>query len=314
MDSPFVLVAGILAIYAGLLLFVTVVLRSRKTVAIGRRRPQQQETSSSALTKLTNSAVSAITKSLQGRQLRFANADKFEQAGLKIRVGDFVLMAGAGTLVGAILGFVLGGLALGLLFAVVVPILFVVGLNTLASRRQAKFAEQLPDTLQMLSGSMRAGHSLLRAVDGAASEAESPMGEELRRVVNESRIGRDLTESLLETAARMKSEDFLWVAQAIETHREVGGNLAELLDNVNETIRERAQIARQVRALSAEGRTSGVVLVSLPIIMFFLMMLVNPYYATTFLTTVPGWIMLTVVVIMLLVGTFWLSRLIKPKY
>lgn len=315
MDSPLLLVVGLVAVYAGLAGFVVFILRSRRVVSPERRRPSEAAAGkTSALSKLTDSAVSAINKGLKGRELRFARADKFEQAGLKIRAGDFVLISGVGALVGAILGFILGGLGLAFLFVIVVPLLFVVGLNILASRRQGKFADQLPDTLQMLSGSMRAGHSLMRAVDGAADEAEAPMSEELRRVVNEARIGRDLTESLLDCAGRMKSQDFLWVAQAIETHREVGGNLAELLDNVNETIRERAQIGRQVRALSAEGRMSAIVLVALPIVLFFLIMFINPSYAAMFLTTVPGWIMLAAVAVMLTIGSLWLSRLIKPKF
>jgi tight adherence protein B len=315
MDSPLLLVVGLVAVYAGLAGFVVFILRSRRVVSPERRRPAETAAGkTSALSKLTDSAVSAINKGLKGRELRFARADKFEQAGLKIRAGDFVLISGVGALVGAILGFILGGLGLAFLFVIVVPLLFVVGLNILASRRQGKFADQLPDTLQMLSGSMRAGHSLMRAVDGAADEAEAPMSEELRRVVNEARIGRDLTESLLDCAGRMKSQDFLWVAQAIETHREVGGNLAELLDNVNETIRERAQIGRQVRALSAEGRMSAIVLVALPIVLFFLIMFINPSYAAMFLTTVPGWIMLAAVAVMLTIGSLWLSRLIKPKF
>lgn len=314
MDSPLVLVAGLIGVYASLIGIVVFVLRPKKTVSADRRRPGTGQSKPSALSKLTDTAVGAINKGLKGKELRFAPADKFEQAGLKIRSGDFLLMSGAGALLGAIVGFMLGGPGIALLCLLMVPVLMVVWLNVLASRRQGKFAELLPDTLQMLSGSMRAGHSLLRAVDGAAEEAESPMAEELRRVVNETRIGRDLTESLVDCSGRMKSEDFLWVAQAIQTHREVGGNLAELLDNVNGTIRERAQIHRQVRALSAEGRTSAVVLVSLPIVMFFLMMLINPYYSHTFLTTVPGWIMLATVVVMLVVGSFWLNRLIKPKY
>jgi tight adherence protein B len=183
-----------------------------------------------------------------------------------------------------------------------------------ASRRQTKFAEQLPDTLTMLAGSMRAGHSLLRAIDGAADEAEAPMGDELRRVVNESRIGRDLVESLLETAGRMKSQDFLWVAQAIETQREVGGNLAELLENVNATIKDRAKLSRQVKALSAEGRMSAGVLIALPIFMLVIICFMNKTYAATFFTTVPGWLMLGAVGVMLTIGTIWLSRIIKPKY
>jgi tight adherence protein B len=112
----------------------------------------------------------------------------------------------------------------------------------------------------------------------------------------------------------MKSQDFLWSAQAIETQREVGGNLAEVLENVNETIRERAALARQVRALSAEGRMSAGVLLGLPVVMLILLCFMNPTYASTFFTTVQGWLLLGVAAVMLSVGAFWLSRIIKAKY
>ncbi|WP_336857614.1 type II secretion system F family protein [Sinomonas albida] len=282
-------------------------------MSLARRRPVA-EASDSALSKLTDGAVGAINRGLRGRQLRFIAADKFEQAGLKIRAADFLLMCGAAFLAFGILGFLLGGTGLGVLLALVAPFAMYVWLNLKASRRQAKFAEQLPDTLQMLAGSMRAGHSLLRAVDGAAEEAEAPMSEELRRVVNETRIGRDLIDSLLDTAGRMKSQDFLWVTQAIETQREVGGNLAELLQNVNETILDRAKLARQVKALSAEGKTSAIVLVALPIVMLVLISWLNPKYGSIFFTTVQGWIMLAVAAVLLTIGSLWLMRLIKPKY
>lgn len=313
MDSPLVLAVGLAACYAALTLVAVLFARSRRTVSLARRRPVA-EASDSALSKLTDGAVGAINRGLRGRQLRFIAADKFEQAGLKIRAADFLLMCGAAFLAFGILGFLLGGTGLGVLLALVAPFAMYVWLNLKASRRQAKFAEQLPDTLQMLAGSMRAGHSLLRAVDGAAEEAEAPMSEELRRVVNETRIGRDLIDSMLDTAGRMKSQDFLWVTQAIETQREVGGNLAELLQNVNETILDRAKLARQVKALSAEGKTSAIVLVALPIVMLVLISWLNPKYGSIFFTTVQGWIMLAVAAVLLAIGSLWLMRLIKPKY
>lgn len=313
MDSPITLIAGLLAVYAALGAFVVLFLKSRRFVPLNRRRPQVED-STSTLSKVTEGAVGAINKGLRGRRLRLLNADKFEQAGLKMRAADFLLICGAALFVGGLLGFMLGGVGIGLLLAIAGPIVLLVWLNVKASRRQSKFAEQLPDTLTMLAGSMRAGHSLLRAVDGAAEESESPMGEELRRVVNETRIGRDLVESLLDACARMKSEDFLWVSQAIETQREVGGNLAELLENVNGTIKDRAKLARQVKALSAEGRMSAGVLISLPIVMLVAICFMNRTYAVTFFTTLPGWLMLAAVAVMLTVGTVWLMRIIKPKF
>ncbi len=313
MDSPVILLTGLMAVYAALFVFIFFVAKSHRAVPLDRRRPESRD-SESALSKVTQGAVGAINRGLQGRQLRVLRADRFEQAGLRIRAADFLLMCGASFFALGVLGFMLGGLGVGTLLALIGPAGMLVWLNIKASRRQSKFAEQLPDTLTMLAGSMRAGHSLLRAVDGAADESEAPMGEELRRIVNENRIGRDLVESLLDTAARMKSQDFLWVAQAIETQREVGGNLAELLVNVNETIMDRAKLARQVKALSAEGRMSAGVLVALPIFMLVVICFINPSYAGVFFGTVPGWLMLAAVALMLTAGTFWLLRIIKPKF
>ncbi|MDR6620913.1 type II secretion system F family protein [Sinomonas atrocyanea] len=313
MDSPVLLISGLVCVYLALVAGAVVLIRSQRTVSLDRRRPGTVA-GNSALTKATDTAVAAINRGLKGRDLRFLAADKFEQAGLKIRTGDFLLMCGAGALAAGILGFLIGGLALGLLLALIAPGGLLAWLNIKASKRQASFAEQLPDTIQSLAGSLRAGHSFLRAVDGLAEEAEPPMSQEMRRVVNETRIGRDLVDSLVATSARMRSQDFLWTAQAVETHREVGGNLAEVLENVNETIRERAQLARQVRAISAEGRMSAGVLLGLPVVMLVGLSLINPHYASTFFTTPIGWLMIAGAVTLLGIGAFWLSRLIKPKF
>ena len=147
------------------------------------------------------------------------------------------------------------------------------------SRRRAKFADQLDDTLQLIAGGLRAGHGLIRSGRrGRAATPTRPTSEELARVVNETRLGRDLADALAVTAQRMQSDDFEWVAQAIAINRETGGNLAEVLDQVGKTIRERNQIRRQVSALSAEGRLSAIVLVALPIVVFLFLAVIQPTY------------------------------------
>lgn len=315
MDSPIILVIGLAAVYGGLCALVLLLAKSRRTVARDRRRPGAVPNQSDAmLARFTDAAVGAINRSLHGRELRLVRTDKLEQAGLKLSRGDFLFMCGGGALLGAVFGYVLGGFGPSLLFLVLVPVGMILWLSLKASRRQAKFAAQLPDTLQVLAGSMRAGHSLLRALDGASRETEDPMGAELSRALNEARIGRDLVESLVDLAGRMKSQDFLWTTQAIETQREVGGNLAEILENVNETIRDRSQLARQVSALSAEGRLSAYILIGLPIAFLVILSFINPLYSTVFYTTLPGWIMLAVAALLLAVGSLWLFRMIKPKY
>ena len=201
-----------------------------------------------------------------------------------------------------------------MLLLLVTPVGLALFLNVLISRRRKKFDEQVPDSLQMLAGGLRAGHSLLRSVDAAAEENEAPMKEELNRVVNETRIGRDLGESLGEVARRTDNDDFASITRAIEIHREVGGDLAQVLDHVGETIRDRNQVRGQVRALSAEGRMSAMVLIALPIVMFIGLTLFNPLYSKVFLTTIPGYLMILASAVLLSVGGFWLSRLIKPKF
>jgi tight adherence protein B len=312
-EAPVMMVAGLLMIFTAIIVLFVVVLKPASGIPLSRRRPDVA-TASSKLTVLTESAVGVINKQLKGRNDFLVSREKLERAGLKTQPADFLLMMGAGALVGSVFGFLLGGLFFAVLLIAVVPAGMLAYLSLLTSRRKSKFDEQLPDTLQMLTGSMRAGHSLLRAIDASARETDAPMSEELSRIVNETRIGRDLGESMLDVSARTGSEDFAWISQAIEIHREVGGDLAEVLDHVGETIRDRNQIRRQVKALSAEGKMSAAVLMGLPIVLFFALIFINAQYARTFTTTVPGFLMLGAAAVMLTAGGFWLSRLIKPKY
>lgn len=306
-------IAGFLSIFAAVIIMFTVVFKSRNVIPVSRRRPEAAA-AASGLTRLTNSAVGAINKRLKARNGFLVDREKLERAGLKAQPADFLLMMGAGAFGAAVLGFLLGGFFAAILLLAAVPAGMLGYLSLLTARRRSKFEEQLPDTLQMLTGSMRAGHSLLRAIDASAQESDAPMSEELARIINETRIGRDLGESMADVSKRTGSDDFSWISQAIEIHREVGGDLAEVLDHVGETIRDRNQIHRQVKALSAEGKMSAAVLMGLPVVLFFALIAINAQYAKTFTTTVPGFMMLGAAAVMLTAGGLWLSRLIKPKY
>ncbi|RAX18431.1 type II secretion system protein F [Pseudarthrobacter sp. AG30] len=304
---------GLFLVYTSLALLFVFVWKGRPGVPLSRRRPEIAQQSSN-LTRLTNQAVGALNRGLKKRPTSIFNREKLEQAGLNKEPGDYLLIAGTVTLVATVAAFLLGGLGMSILALVVTPFLLYLGLNFLISRRRKAFDAQVPDTLQMFSGGLRAGHSLLRAIDAAAQENDGPMAAELTRIVNETRIGRDLGESMADVSRRTASEDFYWIAQAIEIHREVGGDLAEVLDHVGETIRDRNQVKGQVRALSAEGRISALVLMALPILMFIGLVLFNPTYSRVFTTTFVGFAMLGAAIILLSVGGLWLSRIIKPKY
>jgi tight adherence protein B len=258
--------------------------------------------------------VESVDQFLAGRSLRFFNREALENAGLKMSQAEFFILILAGALVGALAGLIVGGAALAVLLVLLAPFVGHLTLGFLGGKRRNKFDEQLGDTLQLLSGGLRAGHSILRAIDAAASESQSPTSEEMRRVITETSLGRDLLSSLNDTAERMRNEDFVWIAQAIQINREVGGNLAEVLDQVGETIRERSEIKGHIKSLAAEGKFSGYILMALPIGIVAMLMLVNPGYMDKMFSHPLGWVMIAASVILMTVGGLWMRKIIDLKF
>lgn len=311
--NPAFLAIGIGLCFVALSIVLIVTLGSgRGQIALSRRRPGVSD-SRSLLTKATDQATSFVERRV-GRGASFGSRESLDRAGLKMSQADFILLVACAAVTAGFIGFVVNGIAFGILFLLATPMAAIILLKFLTGRREAKFEDQLGDTLQMLAGGLRAGHSLLRSVDAVAKETEAPTSEELARIVNETRLGRELRESIQDAAQRLRSEDFDWTGQAIEIHREVGGDLAEVLDHVGETIRERSQIKGQVKSLSAEGRLSAYILTGLPITLFLWLSVANPSYVGTLYTTFLGWIMLVVGALLLIAGAFWLSRVIKIKF
>jgi tight adherence protein B len=312
--SPLLLAAGLLAVTGGLLLLALVVLPAGpRRVPLSRLDPTVAPPAS-ALAGASAAAGTAVERALARRGRVASGTAALERAGVTMALPDVVLLVGTATVVLGALGFLLGGVLLALLLAALAPLGTKVLLGFRRGRRQAAFADQLDDSLQLMASSLRAGHSLLRAVDAVSTEAASPTAEEFARIVNETRVGRDLGDALDEVAERMASDDFRWVAQAIGIHREVGGNLAEVLDTVGHTIRERNAIRRQVKALSAEGKLSAVVLMSLPFGIVGFLSVTNPAYLAAFTESLIGWCMTAAVVVLLVIGGLWLKKTVAIRF
>ncbi|WP_104081787.1 type II secretion system F family protein [Cryobacterium sp. Y11] len=287
-------------------------------VPLGRRRAPGVAPRS-GLTRLTDRTVGAIDRLLRQRNVVPFTASELEQAGIRLQASAFVLMVISASLVSALIGLLLGvgtgwAMPLMILFAALAVIGAKIWLQQRTARRRAKFADQLDESLGLLAGGLRAGHSLMRAVDAVSHETESPTSEEFARIVNETRIGRDLSDALENTAVRMRSDDFHWVAQAISINREAGGNLSQILDQVGHTIRERNEIRRQVKALAAEGKLSAWVLILLPIGVFAFLLITQPNYFSGFLGNTIGIIALIVAVILLVAGSLWMMAVVKVKF
>jgi tight adherence protein B len=309
-----VLPLGVGLLFAAVLLFSYALLAMGGTgVPLERRRPVQDR-QDSQLTRFAGSAVNLLDGFFSHRKVRLFNREALENAGLRMSQGDFFVLVLAGALVGAVVGLVVAGPLLAVLFVLVSPLAAHLVLGALAGKRRNTFDQQLGDTLQLLAGGLRAGHSILRAIDAAATESLSPTSEEMRRVVTETSLGRDLQSSLNDTAERMRNEDFVWIAQAIQINREVGGNLAEVLDQVNETIRERSEIKGHIKALAAEGKFSAYILMAMPVGIVTMLMLVNPGYMNVMFTHPLGWGMIAASVILMTIGGLWMRKIIDLKF
>lgn len=282
-------------------------------VPTDRRRPVQNRPDSQ-LTRFAGSAVHLFDGYFAQRKVRLFSRDALENAGLRMGQSDFFVLVLAGALVGALAGFVVAGPLLAILFVLLVPLAGHLVIGFLTGKRRSLFDQQLGDTLQLLSGGLRAGHSILRAIDAAATESQSPTAEEMRRVVTETSLGRDLQSSLTDTAERMRNDDFVWIAQAIQINREVGGNLAEVLDQVGETIRERSEIKGHIKSLAAEGKFSAYILMAMPFGIVAMLMLANPGYMNSMFSHPLGWIMIGASLIMMTIGGLWMRKIIDLKF
>lgn len=317
--NPFVLGLGIGVGLLALLVFILFVIAPPAPRVARDRRLAPGVEHVSGITKLTQKTTAAIEAAGSKRKSRMFGPEELELAGIKSDPSSFVVLVASGASVAALIGVLLGfangtWLLWAILLALLTPFVAKLIISSRTSKRRGRFADQVDDTVQLIAGSLRAGHGLNRSIGAVASEADAPTSEELARVVNEVRLGRNLADSLHTTAERMKSDDFEWVAQAIAINQETGGNLAEVLDQVGKTIRDRNEIRRQVRALSAEGRLSAIVLVALPIVVFLFLLVVQPTYFSTFFTHPLGIIGLVVAAILLIIGSIWTAFTVRVKF
>ncbi len=280
---------------------------SRRPSATGPRIDTDQ-----ALAQASNAAAVVLHRNttLEARIVR-----RLETSGSDLKPGEWLLVHGAVFLGVGTMGLLLGSgsIVIGLLFLVGGAVGPWVYLGMRGSRRQRAFSASLPDTLQLMSGSLAAGLSLAQSVDTIVREGVEPIGSEFKRVMVETRLGVPLEDALEGVAERFESKDFAWAVMAVRIQRQVGGNLAELLDNVAATMREREYMRRQVAALAAEGKLSAWVLGGLPPVFLLYLVVANRDYVMPLFTEPLGWLMLTGAGTLLALGVFWMSRLIKVE-
>ncbi|MFC7431459.1 MULTISPECIES: type II secretion system F family protein [unclassified Agrococcus] len=308
--TPAMIGAGIVVL--GIAIALLAVLQPTRTrLPRDRRRPAVRE-GEGALSGAADVASSVMARVIRSRASGLARS--LDLAGLRMRPQDFAVLVVVGAVVLVAIGVVLGrGLLAIPMGASAVGFAYGFVRFRIAKRRKA-FAGQLGSTMQLMSSSLRAGQSMMQALQSVARESDEPTAGELTRVVNETRVGRPIVDSLEEAADRMESVDFRWATQAIAINREVGGSLSDVLDGVAGTIRERDQIRRHVSALSAEGRLSAVILMGLPVVVALFLVFTNASYLSPFVEHPLGPILLGLCGLLMLVGGIWLKKTVEIRF
>lgn len=259
--------------------------------------------------------VPIISSLLEGKDWSAATAKRLESADMRFTVSEFVaLRVFAGLLLSVIALVVIGSGLIGFLAVIVT---FIVGfllpnfwVSMAIGRRVSRLNSQLPEALTLISNSIKAGFGLMQSFEMASREMEHPIATEFRRMLYDINVG-SLTEDALQAMAdRCGSDDLDIVVTAMLIQQSTGGNLAEILDNVAHTMRERTRIRGEIKTLTSQQMLTGFVIGGLPIVMVFLFTLVNPAYMDPLFTTALGNLMLAGACVLEFFGIMLIKRIL----
>jgi tight adherence protein B len=265
--------------------------------------------------KVARAALGWMAQLLRSSNAERGLAERLDLAGIARKPAEWALLGvSACAALSALLTLLVGNIVIGVLAGIVVGYVtmrLIVSMRI--SRRRNAFRDQLPDVFQLIASSMRAGMSLPQALDSVVREDSQPAAGEFSRALAEARIGANLEDALDAVAARMDSVDLRWTVMAIRIQREVGGNLAEVLSQTVATMRERASLRRHVRALSAEGRLSGYILIALPLALAAFLLLTDRSYLRPLWTTPIGVLLIIVSAVLFVIGVIWMRAAVKVE-
>jgi tight adherence protein B len=239
-------------------------------------------------------------------------AETLARADLRLKSSEWVLgVAGAGVVLGLLLWLRFGNPVFLLVGPPAMWMFSGIALKVLQSRRTRAFDRQLGDTLTLLSNALKAGYSFAQAVNTVAKSASPPIAEEFARATREMALGISVDDALNHMVKRNMSEDFDLMVTAVQIHRVVGGNLAEILDTIAHTIRERVRIKGEIRTLTAQARASGWIITMLPIGLAVMLSVISPDYFNPMFSHTMGIVMLAIGGFSMLVGFAIIQKIVK---
>lgn len=311
--SPILLLGGGIFILFLLIIGVIVSITSERSLVeerLGRfleddRAQPEQDDGGSIITEWLNRRVA---KSSMGDRV----ARELARADLKFKVAEYYALVFMSTAVTALLAYIIQpnivSAIIGGIIGFFLPRFYVKRQQVV---RLNKFNDQLSDMLNLMVNGLRAGYSTMQAMEAVSRELPAPISDEFHRVVQEMQIGISMEKALENLLRRIPSDDLDFVITAINVQREVGGNLSEILDTISFTIRERVRIKGEIRVMTAQVRTSGLVLSMIPVFLTVALWFVSPEYIGSFFDRGPvcGWAAVGTVVIMIVSGYFVMMKI-----
>jgi len=288
-------------------------IRQRRLTELRQGRPLHSEVTPSAKAERPDvdpaPLLSGILQNSKlGKQLQLL----ILRAGLVWRPSEFVALTLASILLGYIIGILSsrGSISMGIILALVASLVPYVYLKAKQARRQAHLSAQIPDMLDILSSSLRSGHSFLSGVQLLVSQMQPPLTDEFARVIQEVKFGASLSNALGDLVHRTESYDMELIVSAVQTQLAVGGNLAEILDQIGTMIRDRIALAGEMSAATAEGRFSAMILVGMPFALAFIVNSVSPGYLSPLVSDPLGRMMLGGAAGLMVVGVLIIRKML----
>ena len=238
------------------------------------------------------------------------------RAGILLRSEEYIIIVYLSAIVPPLLIYMLTGnifaAAVTLAAGLIMPRQL---LNAAIRKRLNRFNQQLPDAINVMIYALKSGLSLIQAAESVANEMSDPISSEFKRMVNEITIlSRPKNEALEDMSRRVNSEDLDLVVTAIVIHSQVGGNLAEVLENIVETVRDRITVKGEIRAITAQGRISGIIVASIPVFVGTMILFIDPGYLMPLVTKPMGWLLIGFCIISEFLGFIFMKQIMTIDF
>ncbi len=264
--------------------------------------------------EMEGSVLEALAKSLGGLGKIGKSAAQSHAGGHLLPGRDFSGGGGSDHVRGFLAAFIKAGTYAGLGAAAVLGYVPFVVVRMKKNRKTKVIESQMPDAMELLARSLRAGHALPSSIELAGKEVPDPLGTEMKTVYDEQRLGLSVAGALKRMGERVASQDLQYFVTAVMLQSETGGNLAEVMENIGHLIRERLKLKGKIQALTAEGKFSALILTALPFLVFFALMVMNRKYMDTLFTDPAGKYLIGMGIMNIIAGIIWMKRIIRIDF